>query len=217
MDLTSLILAQIGGTAATSLINRLFPDPYEQRIKNQANMFQQMLPQLQTQAAGGMTPALKGQFNQINRQVSRTQQSYGAQARAGSGTARTIPNRAVGGRIAAAGTEAKGAAIAESSQQAQNALLGIGQQAQAQQGALQQQRSAKISQLLANIGSMYAEYKLMQQSGQTNQYMENTYKMMNDWLQRELGLETPATAPSLPQQTPGYWNPSPNFYGRGPT
>jgi len=172
---------------------------------------------LQTQAAGGMTPALKGQFNQINRQVSRTQQSYGAQARAGSGTARTIPNRAVGGRIAAAGTEAKGAAIAESSQQAQNALLGIGQQAQAQQMQMGQQRKAMVAQILANIGSMYADYKLLEEQGLLTEELRQRRKILDKLIMDEFPASSVQGSP-LPQQigpqVPNINQPSSYWQGR---
>lgn len=207
--LAAMVLTQVGSLAVNKFLEEIQgPSPYQQTIDQQAGMYQQMMPQLQKQAAGGMTPQLQGQFGQINRQVSQTQQTYGSQARAGSGTARTIPGRAQGARIAAAGVETKGQAIASSAQQAQNALLGIGQSAQQQQGLLEQQRSAKITQLLANIGTMYAEYKLMEQQGQINEYAKRNYELMNAWFKKELGIEMSGQpASGLSGQIPGSLSP----------
>lgn len=143
--------SMIAQTIAAELISRgmskLFDEqsPYEQQLGQQMGIGQQLLPQLQAQAAGRPSIASRAQEQRITQLQGRAQQSYAASARSqagGLGVGAT-PARAQQGRLQAAGMQAQVAGMGALQQSAQAQLGGMYQQAMplAQQGDIAAQAS----------------------------------------------------------------------------
>jgi hypothetical protein len=160
------ILVDLGAQAATELLGSVFggTSPAEQAAGQMTGIGQQLIPQLQAQAAGQQTAATQAQQRQLQQATTRMQQSYGASARRSGLGAPTLGggqptvSRAQQGRFQAAQVGAMGDIMGRSQIAAQQQLGGLyGQGLETQRGIEMEEMAARgravsgLSQLMADM------------------------------------------------------------------
>lgn len=156
------LAAAVAGQLATSVLGGLFggESPFEQATGQFLQAGQDLIPQLQRQAAGLPTAATRAQMGQLQQQATRAGQSFAASAqRQGIGGGRTTPGRAQQGRVQAAQLQAQGNILGQAQLTAQQQLLGIGSQGLRAQAGIEQGELAGKQQFLGGIADFMAWYR----------------------------------------------------------
>ena len=145
--LAGLLLSAIG----TEVLGGIFgsQSPFEQAIQQQVMAGNQLLPQLQAQAAGQPSAASRGIQQQLRQQTTSAQQSFAASAtaRGGGGT----PVAAQQARFREAETGALATLLGQQQLGAQQQLLGVTRAGLGAQGLLEQQENQARGQLMSDI------------------------------------------------------------------
>lgn len=180
------LLAAIGGQAATSILGGLFgsTSPFEQASQQALQAQQQLIPQLQRQAAGLPTAATRAQMGQLQQSATRAGQSFAASAQR-QGIAGTTPSRAQQGRVQAAQIQGQANILGQSQLAAQQQLLGIGAQGFAGQQQIEAGELAGKQQFLTGLGDFMAWYRQNKDS--------QLGRDMFEWLKSEIALTRATT------------------------
>jgi hypothetical protein len=168
--LSSPIIQAILGTVGGNLLGGLFgggQSPFEENVAQRLGITQQLIPQLQAQAAGQPTAATRAAGMQLSQQMKRLQQSYAASAQR-QGIAGTTPARAQQGRLQAAKVQGMAGIMGASQIAAQQQLGQLAAGAPAQQFQIEQQRRQQKREFLTGIGQVMAEYRLQDSQGQAD-------------------------------------------------
>ena len=157
------ILTNLGAQAATELMGTVFgsTSPAEQAAGQMTGIGQQLIPQLQAQAAGLPTAATQAQQRQLQQATTRMGQSYAASARRSGmgsptlGGGQPTPSRAQQGRYQAAQIGAMGNIMGQSQIAAQQQLGGLYGQGLEMQRGIEMQESAARGEAVSNITKMF--------------------------------------------------------------
>lgn len=153
--LLSALLAQAGSYAFSKILGQT--SPYEEAAGSMLAAQQELLPQLQRQAAGLPTVATENIKRQLRQEGTRQGQAFAASA-SRQGIRGTTPGAAQQGRVAAATTQAIGNQLGQAQLAAQQQLLGVGAQGLQAQGIAEQQQAAQQQQFMSDIGAFMGWY-----------------------------------------------------------
>lgn len=160
--LTAQILMQIGMQIADKIpggegVMGLFEDQggssAERALQQQVGIGQQLIPELQRQAAGGTTPGLMASERRLQEEATRAGQTYAASARR-RGVAGTIPATAQQGRIQAGMIRGLADLRGSAAQSAQQQLAGFYAGAPMQLASLEAAKGQQQRQMFEDIGTV---------------------------------------------------------------
>ena len=157
------ILVNLGAQGVTELLGSVFggTSPAEQAAGQMTGIGQQLIPQLQAQAAGQPTAATQAQQRQLQQATTRMQQSYSASARRSGMGAPTLGggqptvSRAQQGRFQAAQIGAMGDIMGRSQLAAQQQLGGLYGQGLEMQRQMEMQESAARGEAVSNLTKLF--------------------------------------------------------------
>ena len=158
-----MILGQAGGNFLASLLGG-GQTGFEGATQQSLGARQQLIGNLQQQAAGQPSAASRGLDLQIGQAQNRLQQSFGASAQRG-GTAGTTVARAQQGRLQAAGLQAKTIAQGQLQSSAQQQLAGLTGRAPEQQFLAEAQRRQYRKEFLGGFAGLVTKARRQDQEG----------------------------------------------------